>query len=104
MHEVWQLFAGGHDSDEISARFRKRNIDENTIQVVLKTVRQLRHARARRQGIRVAGIGAVLLVMAFVVTYILSANDLPSDWALYGLTTLGAAFLFVGTMLYMGHW
>jgi predicted phage tail protein len=101
-HEVWQLFTGGHDSEEITARLRKRDIDEETIEQVVKTVREMRQARGRRQGLRAAGVGAVLLVMAFFVTYILSANGLPSDWALYGLTTLGAAVLFVGMMLYMG--
>jgi hypothetical protein len=101
-HEVWQLFAGGHTSDEIKSRLQKREIPQEVIEEVVTTVRSMRMKRRRGQGLILAGIGSVVLVMAFVVAYVLSRNGCDTAVALYGLTTIGIGLLFTGMVLYFG--
>ena len=102
MHEIWQLYAGGHTTDEIVARLEKRDLDPEMVKEVVLTVRGLRLKRKRSQGLIVTGIGAVVLVSAFIVTYILSINGYSTSLALYGLTTIGIGLLFTGMVLYFG--
>jgi len=101
-HEIYQLYAGGHTTDEIYARLEKRDLDPEMVKEVVKTVRDIRLKRKRSQGLIVTGVGAVILVSAFLITYVLSVNGYPTGFALYGLTTLGVGLLFTGMVLYFG--
>lgn len=101
-HEVWQLFAGGHTTDEIKARLEKREISREVIDEVVGTVRAMRLKKRRGQGLVLAGVGSVVLVMAFLVAYVLSRNGYDTEVALYGLTTIGIGLLFTGMVFYFG--
>lgn len=101
-HEIYQLYSGGHTTDEIISRLEKRELDMEMVRDVVKTVREIRLKRKRSQGLIFTGVGAVILVSAFLVTYALSVNGYPTGFALYGLTTLGIGLLFVGMVLYFG--
>lgn len=101
-HEIWQLYAGGHTTDEIKSRLKKRELEPEMVDEVVHTVREMRLKKKRSQGLIVIGIGGTLLVSAFIVTYILSVNGFPTSAALYGLTSLGIGFLFTGMVLYFG--
>jgi uncharacterized membrane protein (UPF0136 family) len=87
-HEIWQLYAGGHTTDEIKARLYKRELDPGMIDEVVGVVREMRLKRQRGRGLITAGIGALVLVSAFIVTYILSINGMPTALSLYGLTSV----------------
>lgn len=102
MHEIWQLYAGGHTTDEIISRMEKRELDMDMVKDLVKTVREIRLKRKRSQGLILTGIGAVVLVLAFIVTYILSRNGMSTELALYGLTTAGIGLLFAGMVMYFG--
>jgi hypothetical protein len=102
MHEAYQLFDGGHTTDEVRARFESRDIDKELIEEILLTVKAIRLKKMRSRGIIFCGIGAIMLVMAFVITYILHQFNLDTDLVLYGMTTLGTAFLFTGMYFFMG--
>lgn len=101
-HEVWQLFAGGHTTDEIMSRLLKRDIPREVAEEVVKTVKAMRMKKRRGQGLILSGIGSVVLVLAFVVAYILSKNGCDTAVALYGLTTIGIGLLFTGMVFYFG--
>jgi hypothetical protein len=101
-HEIWQLYAGGHTTDEIKARLYKRELDTGMIDEVVGVVREMRLKRQRGRGLITAGIGAFVLVSAFIVTYILSINGMPTALSLYGLTSVGIGLLFMGMVLYFG--
>lgn len=101
-HEVYQLYAGGHTTDEILSRLEKRGLDMDMVGELVRTVREMRLRRRRSQGLIVCGVGAVVLVLAFLITYVLSVNGYPTGFTLYGLTTLGIGLLFVGMVLYFG--
>jgi hypothetical protein len=102
MHEAYQLFEGGHTSDEVMARFIARGYQEEQVNDLVQTVKGIRLKKRRSRGVVYAGIGAVTLVMAFVMTYTLHHFQINTDMALYGLTTLGITLLFIGMIQFMG--
>ena len=102
MHEAYQLFQGGHTTDEVKGRFLARDLDPALVDEVVATVKAMRLKKRRANGLICCGVGAVLLVMAFVITYALHQFNIETDFALYGLTTLGVAFLFLGMVFFMG--
>lgn len=101
-HEVYQLYSGGHTTDEILSRFEKRGLNMEVARDVVKSVRDVRMKRKRSQGLIFCGVGALVLALAFLTTYILSINGYPTGFTLYGLTTVGIGLLFVGMVLYFG--
>ena len=101
-HEVYQLYAGGHTTDEIMSRLEKRGLDMDMVGELVKTVREMRLRRRRSQGLIICGVGALVLVLAFLTTYVLSVNGYPTGFTLYGMTTIGIGLLFVGMVLYFG--
>jgi hypothetical protein len=101
-HEVYQLYAGGHTSDEILSRLIKREVSMDVAEAVMSKVKTMRWARRRRIGLRLIIGGGSCLVSAFLITYILHQFNIPTDLALYGLTTVGVGLLFTGMIFYMG--
>lgn len=102
MHEAYQLYEGGHTSEEILTRFMNRGIDADIAEEVLSTVKAKRLKFRRSRGVIFAGIGVFTLVSAFAITYILHHFGYNTNWALYGLTTLGIVLLFIGMIYFMG--
>lgn len=101
-HEVYQLFDGGHTSEEIRQRLLVRGIKEELVEEIVLTVKTMRLKRRRSRGLIFTGIGAVVLVAAFAVTFILHSMDLDTGISLYGLTTLGVTLLFIGMVFFFG--
>lgn len=101
-HEAYQLFECGHSSEEVKARFEARELDPALIDELVSTVRAIRMKKRRARGVIFSGIGAVTLVLAFGITYALHHFGINTDIALYGLTTLGITFLFIGMIFFMG--
>lgn len=102
IHEAYQLFECGHTSEEVKARFEARELDPALIDELVGTVRAIRMKKRRARGVIFSGIGAVTLVLAFGITYALHHFGINTDIALYGLTTLGITFLFIGMIFFMG--
>ncbi|MBL7941968.1 MAG: hypothetical protein JNM00_04340 [Flavobacteriales bacterium] len=102
MHEAYQLFEGGHTTDEIRSRFESRGYDIALVDELIGIVKAHRLKKRRSRGIIFSGIGAVLLVLAFVITYILHQSGIDTDMVLYGMTTLGITLLFIGMISFMG--
>jgi hypothetical protein len=102
MHEAYQLFEGGHTTEEVRSRFLSRGFEAALVDELVATVKAVRFKKRRARGLVFSGIGAVLLVMAFVLTYILHQSGIDTDMALYGMTTLGITFLFIGMISFMG--
>lgn len=101
-HEVWQLYEGGHTSEEIGNRLRKREISDDIIEEVCRKVRTIRFAKRRKRGLSLCIVGGVSLLLAFVVTFTLHQMNINTDFALYGLTSWGVLCLFAGMVMYMG--
>lgn len=101
-HEVWQLYEGGHNADEIHARLIRRDIPADLAEEVIARVKTMRNARKRRRGLRLSIAGGITLMMAFLVTFILHQCGIETNILLYGLTTAGIGLLFAGMVYYMG--
>lgn len=101
-HEVWQLYEGGHSSDEILNRLQKRGVDLDAAEAVMSKVKHLRDSKKRRRGLRLVIAGGATLVFAFLVTFLLHQASVDTNIPLYGLTTVGIGLLFTGMVFYMG--
>lgn len=101
-HEVWQLYEGGHNSDEILSRLLKRDVNMDVAEAVLSKVKSMQDARKRRRGLRLVIAGGIVLVFAFLVTFSLHVSGVDTNIPLYGLTTIGIGLLFIGMIFYMG--
>ena len=101
-HEIYQLFEGGHTTDEIRQRLLSRGHQADLVEEVVGTVRDMRLRRRRSRGLMFTGIGAVVLVSAFLVTFILHSMDKDTGIALYGMTTAGVTLLFAGMVFFFG--
>ncbi len=102
MHEAYQLYEGGHTTDEIKARFEARGLEPLLVTEVVETVRAIRLKKRRSRGLTLTIVGSMVLVSAFLITYILHHFNVNTDIPLYGLTTLGIALLFTGMVYFMG--
>jgi CHASE2 domain-containing sensor protein len=102
IHEVWQLYEGGHSSDEILSRLLKRNVNMDVAEAVLSKVKLMQDARKRRRGLRLVIAGGIVLVSAFLITFLLHVAGFDTNIPLYGLTTIGIGMLFTGMIFYMG--
>ena len=101
-HEIYQLFEGGHTTEEIRHRLLARGLHNELVQDVVGTVQQMRLRRRRSRGMLFTGIGAVVLISAFLVTFILHSMDKDTGVALYGMTTAGITLLFIGMIFFFG--
>jgi hypothetical protein len=101
-HEVWQLYEGGHSSDDILARLLKRDVNMDVAEAVLFKVKSMQDARKRRRGLRLVIAGGATLVSAFLITFLLHVAGVDTNIPLYGLTTIGIGMLFTGMIFYMG--
>jgi hypothetical protein len=101
-HEVWQLYEGGHSSDEILSRLIKREVNMEIAEAVLSKVKTMQDARKRRRGLRLIIAGGIVLVSAFLITFLLHIAGIDTNIPLYGLTTIGIGLLFTGMIFYMG--
>ncbi|MFN8699428.1 MAG: hypothetical protein ACK500_04635 [Flavobacteriales bacterium] len=101
-HEIYQLYEGGHTTEEIRARLLARHLDGVLVDEMIYTVREMRQKRRRSRGMIFCGIGAVVLVSAFLITFILHNLNMDTGIALYGLTTLGVTLLFIGMIFFFG--
>lgn len=101
-HEVWQLYEGGHTTDEILGRLQKRELNLEMVEAVMSKVKTLRDGKKRRRGLRLVIAGGSTLVFAFLVTFLLHIAHVDTNLPLYGLTTVGIGLLFSGMVLYMG--
>jgi hypothetical protein len=102
MHEAYQLYEGGHTTDEIKARFAARGLEPAMVSELVETVRSVRLKKRRGRGLMLTIIGGGVLISAFLITYILHHFNINTDIPLYGLTTLGIALLFTGMVYFMG--
>jgi hypothetical protein len=102
MHEAYQLYEGGHTTDDIKARFVARGMDGAMVDEVVDTVRAIRLKKRRGRGLTLTIVGSLVLVSAFLITYMLHHFNVNTDIPLYGLTTLGFTLLFIGMIYFMG--
>jgi len=101
-HEIYQLYEGGHTTDEIRQRLISRGLEMALVDEMVYTIKEVRMKRRRSRGLIFTGIGAVVLVLAFAVTFLLHMYDMNTGISLYGMTTLGVTLLFIGMVFFFG--
>lgn len=90
------LIEQGKDNAFIEAQLVKKGIDSTVISEVLKQVKHIRNAKRTKNGTYLILLGVFLLGLGFILCILLSGTGTSINFALYGLTAIGAAILMAG--------
>lgn len=91
-----ELFNQGNTTEEITAKLRSKEANENQLQQALAAIKALRITKRRNKGFIWCGIGCFLLVAGCMLTFIQHSNGQSIRLALYGFTTIGVGILLKG--------
>jgi hypothetical protein len=90
------LIEQGKDNAFIEEQLVKKGIDSTIITEVLKQVKHIRKAKRTKNGTYLILLGVFLLGLGFICCILLSGTGTSIDFALYGLTAIGAIILVAG--------
>lgn len=92
----WKMLKGHHDLKSVEAHFRKEGLPDDVVQSVMSAIRKKRHAERSQYGTIMLIAGVLLLGLGFFSCVTLTHGGTSSlDFALYGLTTIGAIIVIV---------
>lgn len=94
--EAQRLTAMGIDKSDIERKLNEMGADATVVETIMAQLKKIHYAKRRSRGVILFFIGAVILVVGFVITFLLFHSGDSMQWAMYGLTTLGTAILFFG--------
>jgi len=84
------------DNAFIKAQLIQKGGDPTIIAEVMKQVKYIRNASRTKNGTYLILLGVFLLGLGFICCILLTGSGASIDFALYGLTALGAIILVVG--------
>ncbi len=90
------LIEQGRDNAFIESHFQQQGVDSTVLSTVLEQVKRLRNAKRTQNGSMLVLIGVILLGLGFVSCIFLVDGGASLDFALYGLTAIGAVVLVAG--------
>lgn len=96
------LLAHGTETPMIEKHLRQKTEDIVLISVVMKEARKDYYLILRKEGTVKILIGAVLIVLGFVITCFNFHAEKSVDFAMYGLTSGGLCFVFWGLYKMIG--
>lgn len=100
--EVLDLLSRGENNSFIIAHLHKKGVDEATTTALVDKVRKERYAIRRRRGVKLLLVGAIFLLLGFVLTLAFVYNDKSIDYVMYGMTTAGIGLMLWGVVDIMG--
>jgi hypothetical protein len=99
---VLELLDRGETQDIIEVELRKISQDPIIIAVAIKEARKYHFAQLRKDGFGKILIGAILIVVGFLITALNFHSNKSFDFAMYGLTSFGIGFFFYGLYKVIG--
>ena len=84
------------DNAFIEDHLAKKGVNPTIISEVLKQVKHIRNAKRTQNGTYLILLGVFLLGLGFICCILLTGTDTSIDFALYGLTAIGAVILVAG--------
>jgi hypothetical protein len=92
----WKMLKGHHDLNSVEAHFKNEGLPEELVEAVMKAIRKKRHTERSQYGTIMLIAGVLLLGIGFFSCVTLTHGGASSlDFALYGLTTIGAIIVIV---------
>lgn len=92
----WKMLKGHHDLRSVEAHFKNEGLPDDVVEAVMQAIRKKRHAERSQYGTIMLVAGVLLLGIGFFSCVTLTHGGSSSlDFALYGLTTIGAIIVIV---------
>lgn len=82
--------------EEIENQLKQKTNDEATITDIIKRLKKVRHAVKTKSGLMKLGIGALFLVVGFLITCINFHNNQSFTFVMYGFTSIGLVLMLWG--------
>lgn len=91
LNEAIRMYASGHDNKYIEMQFSEKGVDDKTIDEIITEIKKSRKSEKRSRGIKFVIYGVSILVVALIVSIILSYyKDSPFRYvAMWGLGLAG---------------
>ncbi|MBL7890102.1 MAG: hypothetical protein JNL24_11130 [Bacteroidia bacterium] len=96
MNTAKTLLEQGRDNAFIESHLQQQGLDSHLLSSILEQVKRLRNAKRTQNGSMLILIGVILLGLGFVSCIFLHDSGASVDFALYGLTAIGAVVLVAG--------
>lgn len=92
----WKMLKGHHNLTSLEAHFKKEGLPDDVVETVMKAIKKKRHTERSQYGTIMLVAGVLLLGIGFFSCVTLTHGGSSSlDFALYGLTTVGAIIVIV---------
>jgi hypothetical protein len=101
LHLAASLHKQGLNMDEISVQLRQQGAPENSLQDIIRQLKDLRFAKKRNTGFLCCGIGVFLIVFGCLLSLFLYSSG-NIRFAMYGLTSIGVVFTMKGLIDILG--
>jgi hypothetical protein len=82
--------------EEIENQLKLKTDNEETITEIIKRLKKLRHAIKTKSGLIKLGIGALFLVVGFLITCINFHSNQSFTLVMYGFTSIGLVLMLWG--------
>ncbi len=97
--EVTQMLEHGQNLNSIINHINSKNLDQESVEYIIKYIKKLHHAKRTKNGSILALIGVIFLGLGFIFSMILHSTGNTLEWSLYGLTSIGAILVLIGLFL-----
>ncbi|MDX2174159.1 MAG: hypothetical protein SFY56_13735 [Bacteroidota bacterium] len=91
-----QLADTNKSFEDIENQLKQKTKDEATIIDIIKRLKKVRHAIKTKSGLTKLGIGALFLVVGFLITCINFHNNQSFTFVMYGFTSIGLVLMLWG--------
>ena len=88
--------------EDIRMFLQEKGVDENDSDLILLKIKKERIGKLVSKGFMLIFIGTFTLLFSFILTFGTQFNHYSFTFVLYGLTTIGAAFVITGLALIFG--
>ena len=96
------LLVRGTETSVIEKHLLQKTEDIVLISVVIKEAKNEHYAQMRKEGLAKISIGAICIVLGFLITCLNFHSNKSFDFAMYGLTSIGIVFVFWGLYKMIG--
>lgn len=96
------LYQQGLKLDQIAQELVKLGVDDETLNVHIKYVKELTYNKQRITGFKCIAFGALLCVAGCILTFFHDYSALYSGLTLYGMTISGTCLVLAGLALVLG--
>ena len=96
LNEAKTMFALGHDNKYIEFQFAEKKIDDATIDKIILEIKSLRKSNKKTKGTKLIIYGLSFLGAAFLFTLISYNENSPTRFVLWGLAISGVTTLIKG--------